>query len=92
MLLGTRLVTLLTVVFDESHGVFWDYLMETKTADSAAEFWWRSGPGGRREPCAAPPRPGEKCPACGDADLAYDSLFVLVCPECSYVAESGAFT
>lgn len=87
-----RLVTLLTAPFDESHGVSWGYRVKKETAASAAEFWWKKTNGERKESCAAAPRPGALCPACGQAELAYDSLFVLVCPRCSYVAAGGAFT
>ncbi|MGD8806651.1 MAG: hypothetical protein PVH65_12410 [Chloroflexota bacterium] len=52
--------------------------------------WWK------REAAAAasPDRPqrGAPCPKCYMADLDWDSLFRLHCPNCGYVAECGAFT
>lgn len=35
---------------------------------------------------------GEACPKCYLADLGYDTLFRLSCPNCGYIAECGAFT
>ena len=35
---------------------------------------------------------GEACPKCYLADLDYDTLFRLRCPNCGYIAECGAFT
>jgi hypothetical protein len=66
--------------------------MERNTAGSESEFWWKQPNGAKTEPCAAVPRPGELCPECGEACLAYDGLFVLTCPHCHYVAESGVFS
>jgi hypothetical protein len=66
--------------------------MEQETAETAGGYWWRRANGEQKEPCATAPRPGNPCPDCGMGELDYDSLFVLVCPQCSYVAASGAFT
>ena len=55
---------------------------------ATADYWWKTG---TAVTCAAP-KPGHLCPECGQGQLAYDSLFNLVCPRCDYVAGSGAFT
>jgi hypothetical protein len=52
-------------------------------------FWWQDNRA-EADVCVLPPRPGQRCPECGEGVLAYDSLFVLTCPHCHYVAESGA--
>ncbi len=39
-----------------------------------------------------PPKPGDPCPFCQQAALAYDALFLLTCPACQQVAEAGCFT
>lgn len=51
--------------------------------------WWK-----RDAVAAGPDRPqrGTPCPKCYMADLDWDSLFRLHCPNCGYVAECGAFT
>lgn len=36
-------------------------------------------------------RPGDRCPACGQASLDYDGLLNLTCPACGY-ALGGCFT
>jgi hypothetical protein len=66
--------------------------MERNPAESETEFWWKQSNGANTESCAEIPRPGELCPACGEARLAYDGLFVLTCPHCHHVAESGVFS
>ncbi|NWG34002.1 MAG: hypothetical protein HXY42_06135 [Chloroflexi bacterium] len=43
------------------------------------------------KPCRAP-RPGQKCPECGEGRLDYDGLLQLVCPACGYLASGGGFT
>jgi len=60
-------------------------------ASNGREYWWKA----KAEPeagevCAIRPRPGYLCPECGEGILAYNGLFVLTCPACAYVAESGA--
>jgi len=60
-------------------------------ATNGRQYWWKA----QAEPeagevCAIRPRPGHLCPECGEGTLAYNGLFVLTCPECDYVAESGA--
>ncbi|MFL7837411.1 MAG: hypothetical protein ACK2T4_01155 [Candidatus Promineifilaceae bacterium] len=68
--------------------------METvQTAEKVEEkrYWWRDG----KEPkntCAIRYQPGHTCPECGEGVLAYDGLFMLTCPACGYIAESGVFT
>ena len=54
-------------------------------------FWWRTEEQGavRSSPSLTP---GERCPQCDEGVLQYDSLFVLTCPRCGYVAESGGCT
>jgi hypothetical protein len=52
-------------------------------------FWWQKD-AADSDVCLLPPRPGQTCPECGEGALAYDTLFVLTCPHCHYVAESGA--
>ncbi len=39
-----------------------------------------------------PPRPGDTCPFCQQATLAYDALFLLTCPTCGQIVEAGCFT
>jgi uncharacterized protein (DUF983 family) len=36
-------------------------------------------------------KPGDRCPACGQAHLDYDGLLNLACPACGY-ALGGCFT
>jgi hypothetical protein len=53
-------------------------------------FWWRK-PG--EVICKQPQlKPGDTCPNCGQGQLAFDGLFMLVCCRCQRVADSGAFT
>lgn len=35
---------------------------------------------------------GQACPKCYLADLDFDTLFRLHCPNCGFIAECGAFT
>jgi len=52
--------------------------------------WWQTGLDHTTlEPHV---RPGQSCPKCLMDDLTYDTLFRLLCPNCGYVAECGAFT
>lgn len=85
------IVTLLMTLFDESHR---HEIME-KTASRLAEkkssYWWKR-PETRTGNCQSSFREGDACPACRQGKLAYDSLFILICPECGHVAESGAFS
>jgi len=56
---------------------------------TTAGKWWQ------RDDVAAEPgraQRGSPCPKCFMADLDWDSLFRLHCPNCGYVAECGAFT
>lgn len=54
-------------------------------------YWWRKKEASK-ETCAMRYLPGQRCPQCAEDDLAYDGLFILTCPACGYIAESGAFT
>ncbi len=56
--------------------------------------WWQVENGlAEQQPSMKPPaKQGQPCPKCYLADLDYDSLFRLSCPNCGYVAECGAFT
>lgn len=38
------------------------------------------------------PIAGVPCPRCGQATLVYNGMLQVVCPECGYQAEGGAFT
>ena len=49
--------------------------------------WWRKGDG-----CEVSLRPGQTCPQCHLGRLDYDELFRLLCRQCGYSPESGAFT
>jgi uncharacterized C2H2 Zn-finger protein len=54
-------------------------------------YWWRRQ--GQESTIAAPSiEQGMRCPECEAGILQYDSLFVLTCPRCGYVAESGVCT
>jgi ribosomal protein L37AE/L43A len=69
--------------------------MAEKIAAPPKHYWWRpSGqpPEQAKAACSLPPKAGQPCPYCGQATLAYDSLFILTCPHCGYTAEGGAFT
>lgn len=66
--------------------------MEEDNTESVSEFWWRAGSDASKGECSATMRPGDFCPQCAQDRLVYDTLFVLVCPRCDYVAEGGAFT
>ncbi|GAB4162891.1 MAG: hypothetical protein Fur0021_37530 [Candidatus Promineifilaceae bacterium] len=60
-----------------------------KQEKSQSYFWWQTNP----DVCLMdPPRQGKLCPQCGRAVLDYNDQFILVCPHCSYTAETGAFT
>ncbi len=64
-----------------------------KTPATRPEYWWRTQrDGNAAAACAVDLKPGSQCPACRESTLQYDSLFLLTCPRCGYVAESGAFT
>jgi hypothetical protein len=52
--------------------------------------WWKRGVAARDS--TDRPQRGTPCPKCYMADLDWDSLFRLHCPNCGYVAECGAFT
>ncbi|MCC6957229.1 MAG: hypothetical protein IT316_10595 [Anaerolineales bacterium] len=41
---------------------------------------------------AAPLRAGQTCPACGRAELEYDGLLNLVCPQCGFSGGAGCHT
>ncbi len=61
-----------------------------KGSKSAKKYWWQQG---ERPFCASPsPKPGQICPRCQQGKLTYNGLFILYCPQCGYVAASGAFT
>jgi len=83
-------VTLLMALFDESHGGEGEE-MDRSMTEAGSTYWWRrqddQAPG-----CQTRHREGDACPSCGEGELSYDSLFILSCPRCDYVAESGAFT
>lgn len=53
-------------------------------------YWWKETEDAEKTVCAIRSRPGQLCPECGQGTLAYNGLFVLTCPQCAYVAESGA--
>lgn len=55
------------------------------------KYWWRRQ--NQKSVTAAPSlERGQRCPECEEGILQYDSLFVLTCPRCGYVAESGVCT
>ncbi|MDT8307448.1 MAG: hypothetical protein RRC07_16065 [Anaerolineae bacterium] len=66
--------------------------MDKHEATASNNFWWKRLDTGVDEPCSAAPKPGDLCPECGEAELDYDGLFVLICPACYHVAESGVFS
>lgn len=59
-------------------------------SEKSTEKWWKTD--GTSKDKMAHPRQGEACPKCYLADLEYDTLFRLHCPNCGYIAECGAFT
>jgi hypothetical protein len=71
--------------------------MEKVRGARQKRYWWREN-GDAKTACAAALRPacrqpvGGRCPACAAAELVYDGLFILTCPACGHIAESGAFT
>jgi ribosomal protein L37AE/L43A len=65
--------------------------MEKSRESAPQPFWWRAEKQEKNE-CAVAHKPGDKCPACGQGELAYDGLFLLACTACGAVAEGGAFT
>ncbi len=64
--------------------------MNDRMATMEAIYWWQAAAVPAWD--APAPRPGDPCPQCGQAALAYDPQFVLACPACGHVASSGAFT
>jgi len=65
--------------------------MQANESTSKPSYWWQQD-GPAAESCSAAPEPGQTCPICRQGRLAYDSLFILTCKACGYVAEGGAFT
>ncbi|HSM55914.1 MAG TPA: hypothetical protein VK879_07140 [Candidatus Sulfomarinibacteraceae bacterium] len=63
---------------------------EDRTAEKRTTRWWQRE--SKEAECAPAPRRGQGCPQCGQGCLDFDSLFVLTCEQCGYVASSGAFT
>ncbi|MGD2049056.1 MAG: hypothetical protein PVH03_06155 [Chloroflexota bacterium] len=61
-----------------------------KQTRTASQKWWKTGSASIQDE----PRTGQgqPCPKCYIADLDYDTLFRLRCPNCNYVADCGAFT
>jgi len=76
-------------LFDESHGGEGEE-MDRSMTEAGSTYWWRQGD--KAADCQTRYREGDTCPSCREGELAYDSLFVLSCLRCGYVAESGAFT
>lgn len=66
--------------------------MDRKETGAGDNFWWKRHDDEGEMSCATPPKPGDRCPACGAANLEYDGLFILTCPACQHVAESGVFS
>lgn len=63
------------------------------TPDNAAKQpWWRMEDKAPAASCERMLLPGDSCPHCGEAALAYNGLFQLECRECKKIAEPGAFT
>lgn len=59
--------------------------------ETGQTYWWQSQT--QQSVMASPSmEPGQRCPECEEGILQYDSLFVLTCPRCGYVAESGVCT
>ena len=65
--------------------------MEMVQTTEQQRYWWR-GNRKTKDVCEVGNRPGHVCPQCGEGILAYDGLFMLTCPACGHIAESGAFT
>ncbi len=65
--------------------------MEIVQKTEQKRYWWRDE-AQQENSCAISCGPGHACPQCQEGTLAYDGLFMLTCPVCGYVAESGAFT
>jgi hypothetical protein len=66
--------------------------MEMVQTTEQKRYWWRDEEALEERTCAIHYQPGQPCPQCRQDDLAYDGLFMLTCPACGYIAESGAFT
>lgn len=64
---------------------------EEDKRENEENYWWQTQKAGAVTDGPAL-TPGERCPECGESILRYDSLFVLTCPRCGYVAESGVCT
>ena len=65
--------------------------MENVQTVEQKRYWWREEEASKRI-CAVRYQPGQACPQCLMGVLAYDGLFMLTCPICGHIAESGAFT
>jgi hypothetical protein len=66
--------------------------MDDELGNVETAFWWKRDDKADKPACAAQPRAGDLCPVCGKASLDYNGLFVLTCPRCHHVAESGVFS
>jgi ribosomal protein L37AE/L43A len=66
-------------------------MVQTAERVEQKRYWWRDKKT-LQSTCAMRYRPGHACPECREGILAYDGLFMLTCPACGYIAESGAFT
>jgi hypothetical protein len=66
-------------------------LVQNTKQTEEKRFWWREEKAPKNS-CVIRYQPGHLCPDCREGILAYDGLFMLTCPACGYVAESGAFT
>jgi hypothetical protein len=55
-----------------------------------SQKWWKASIASKAKEMHS--HRGEACPKCYLADLDYDTLFRLSCPNCGYIAECGAFT
>lgn len=66
-------------------------MVQTAQRVEQKRYWWREKEASKNT-CAIRYRPGHPCPECGEDALVYDGLFMLTCPACGYIAESGAFT
>ncbi len=64
--------------------------MEQVAESIENDFWWTTNQTDGH--CSDRLSLGSRCPECSSGHLEYDGLFVLNCPECGYVASSGAFT
>lgn len=65
--------------------------MDATKENRRETLWWRAEQQ-EKKVCPVPLKPGDTCPACGQGELAYDGLFLLVCRRCGAVAEGGTFT